>query len=190
MPRAYSPAIPTQSQRLPAYTRDEAWIRAFLQRAEVGHLAHSHAEQPFVTSINFWFDAPGNRILFHGNNHGRLRSNLEHNPRICLEVSEVGRMLPANTALEFSTQYRSVMVFGRVEILVDDEQRRAALYALIHKYFPSLTPGKEFRPITDQELAHTTVYALQIESWSGKENWAEQAEQLPVWPPLPDDLLK
>jgi len=190
MPRNYAQAAPTQYQRLPEYTRDETWIRAFLNHAAIGHLAHGRDDQPFVTPTNFWFDEQARRIIFHGNNHGRLRANLEHNPRVCLEVSEVGRRLPANTALEFSTQYRSVMVFGRVEILVDDEQRRAALYALIQKYFPALTPGKEFRPITDPELARTTVYALQIETWSGKENWAEQAEQLPDWPPLPDDLLK
>ncbi len=47
-----------------------------------------------------------------------------------------------------------------------------------------MTPGKEFRPITDQELARTTVYALVIDSWSGKENWAGQAEQSLDWPSL------
>jgi hypothetical protein len=37
--------------------------------------------------------------------------------------------------------------------------------------------GHECRPITDQELARTSVYAMTVESWSGKENWPEQAEQ-------------
>jgi hypothetical protein len=30
-----------------------------------------------------------------------------------------------------------------------------------------MTPGQEFRPITDQELKRTSVYAIAIESWSG-----------------------
>jgi len=184
MPRKYENATPTQYQRLPEHTRDEAWIRAFLHRAEIGHLAHSREGQPFVTPTNFWFDEAGHRIIFHSNISGRLRDNLGQNPRVCLEACEVGRFLPANTALEFSTQYRSVMVFGRVEILKNDEERRRVLYALIHKYFPKMTPGKEFRPITDQELAMTTVYALVIEAWSGKENWAEQSEHSPDWPSL------
>ena len=190
MPRNYEQAAPAQYQRRPEHNRDDAWIRAFLQRAEIGHLAHSRDGQPFITPTNFWFDEARHQIIFHSNISGRLRDNLAHNPKVCLEASEYGRFLPANTALEFSTQYRSVMVFGTVEILSETEARRQALYELIKKYFPELTPGKEYRPITDKELARTTVYALKIESWSGKENWPQQADQLPDWPPLPEKFIQ
>ncbi len=47
-----------------------------------------------------------------------------------------------------------------------------------------MTPGQEFRPITDQELKRTSVYAMAIDSWSGKRNWVEQALQSDEWPPL------
>ncbi len=47
-----------------------------------------------------------------------------------------------------------------------------------------MTPGQEFRPITDQELKRTSVYAIAIDSWSGKRNWAEKAEQSNEWPRL------
>jgi hypothetical protein len=30
-----------------------------------------------------------------------------------------------------------------------------------------MTAGKEYRPITDEELKRTSVYAIAIESWSG-----------------------
>ncbi len=82
MSRNYENATPAQYQRLPEHTRDEAWIRAFLHRAEIGHLAHSRAGQPFVTPTNFWYDEAGHRIIFHANISGRLRDNLEHNPRV------------------------------------------------------------------------------------------------------------
>jgi len=189
MPRNYEGATPTQYQRIPNHTRDDAWIKEFLRRSEIGHLAHSQGEQPFVTPTNFWLDEKERRIIFHSNIAGRMRDNLEHQPRVCLEVSEYGRFLPANTALEFGVQYRSVMVFGTVQVLDDATEKSEALYSLLNKYFPHMTPGKEYRPITSQELARTTVYTLQIESWSGKENWDEQAEQLPDWPALSQDLL-
>ncbi|GAB4492315.1 MAG: hypothetical protein OHK0031_15350 [Anaerolineales bacterium] len=136
MARNYANAAPTQFQRLPEYARDEAWIRAFLRRAEIGHLGQARGEQPFVTPTNFWFDEARHAIIFHSNLAGRLRDNLENAPRVCLEVSEFGRFLPSNLALEFSTQYCSVMVFGRVEILRSDEEKRRALYGLLMKYFP------------------------------------------------------
>ena len=188
MPRNYENASPTQYQRIPEHTRGEPWMREFLHRCEIGHLAHSRGDQPFITPTNFWFDEEHQRIMFHSNIAGRLRDNLEHNPKVCLEASEYGRFLPANTALEFGIQYRSVIVFGMVEILQNDEEKRAALFGILKKYFPTMTPGKEYRPITDKELARTTVYSLKIESWSAKENWKEQADELPDWPPLPKDL--
>lgn len=188
MPKNYQNASPTQYQRIPSHTRDDAWIKAYLRNAEIGHLAHSRGDQPFVTPTNFWFDEAKHRIIFHSNIIGRTRDNLEHNPKVCLEASEYGRFLPANTALEFGIQYRSVMVFGTVQILEDDQEKNEVLINLLQKYFPLMTPGKEFRPITKQELARTCVYAIQIGSWSGKENWDEQAEELPDWPPLPETL--
>lgn len=81
------------------------------------------------------------------------------------------------------------MVFGSVRILEDTEEKRAALYGLIAKYFPSMQPGREFRPIADKELARTSVFALEIESWSGKESWQPQAEMIADWPALPKSLL-
>ncbi len=190
MPRNYDQASPTQYQRIPSHARDEAWTKEFLRRCEIGHIAHARGDQPFVTPTNFWYDEAHQRIIFHSNIAGRTRDNLEHNPKVCMEASEYGRFLPANTALEFGIQYRSVMVFGTVQILENDDEKREVLYALLKKYFPNLTPGKEYRPIIDQELARTTVYAIQIESISGKENWDELAEELPDWPPLPKEFLQ
>jgi len=190
MPRNYANASPTQFQRIPSHTRDEAWIKEFLHHCQIGHVAHSRGEQPFITPTNFWFDEDRRRIIFHSNIAGRIRDNLEHHPTVCMEASEYGRFLPANTALEFGVQYRSVMLFGTILILENAEEKKEVLNQLLKKYFPHMEPGKEYRPITEQELARTSVYAIQIESWSGKENWEEQAEQLPDWPPLPDELLK
>ena len=181
MPRNYADRSPTAFQRLPEYARDDDWIRAFLREARVGHIASSWDDQPFLTPSNFWFDEANHRIVFHSNISGRVRANLEHNPKVCMEASEMGKLLPSNVALEFSLQYRSVLVFGSARILENPEEKRAALYGLIQKYFPELEAGKEYRPIADKELKRTTVYAIEIEAWSGKENWKERADQSDEW---------
>ncbi|MEW6287842.1 MAG: pyridoxamine 5'-phosphate oxidase family protein [Chloroflexota bacterium] len=184
MPRDYTHARPTAFQRLPHYKRDEDWIRAFLRTAQVGHIASSRDGQPFITPSLFWFDEDNHQIIFHSNVTGRIRSNLETNPRVCFEASEMGRLLPSNVALEFSVQYRSVVVFGTVRLLTDPAEARRALYGFIQKYFSAMQAGKEYRPITDKELKHTSVYAIQIEEWSGKENWKDRAMQSDEWTPL------
>ena len=184
MPREYIGQNPTAFQRRPHLTKDDAWIRAFLKEAKVGHIATAVDGQPFVMPSNFWFDEENHQIVFHSNVAGRIRSNIEYNPKVSLEASELGRMLPSNVALEFSLQYRSVMAFGTAQLVTDPEEAKQLLYGLISKYFPTLHPGKEFREITDKELRATSVYTIQIEEWSGKENWDEDAEQSDEWTPL------
>ena len=186
MPRDYNLTAqpPTAGQRLPEYARDEEWMRAFLRAAQIGRVATLWDDQPFVTPSTFWYDEANRRIIFHSNLAGRVRANLERNPKVCLEASEMGRLLPSNVALEFSLQYRNVMVFGTVRILESDEEKRAALTGLLEKYFPKMKPGREYRPITEKELKRTSVYELKIESWSGKENWNERADQSDEWPGL------
>jgi len=184
MPRDYTNRSPTAFQRLPEYKRDDEWIRAFLHEAKVGHIASSRDGQPFLNPSTFWFDEANHQIIFHSNMAGRVRSNIETNPRLCFEASELGKMLPSNVALEFSLQYRSVVVFGTARLITDPAEARRVLYGLIRKYFPVMKPGQEFREITDKELRATSVYALQIEEWSGKENWKDRADQSDEWPPL------
>ena len=83
-------------------------------------------------------------------------------------------------------QYRSVVAFGAARLLAGEEARQA-LYTLCAHIFPQIRPGAEMQPISDEQLARTSVYALAVERWSGKENWAEQAEQTPDWPALPPE---
>jgi hypothetical protein len=184
MPRDYTNQPPTAFQRRPHLTKDEAWIRSFLKEARVGHIATSVDGQPFINPSAFWFDEANHQIVFHSNVAGRVRSNIESNPKVSLEASELGRMLPSNVALEFSLQYRSVMVFGTARIVTDPDEARALLNGLIQKYFPEMGAGREYREITDKELRATSVYAIQIEEWSGKENWDERADQSDEWTAL------
>lgn len=190
MTRNYENQPPTAFQRLPEFKREDDWIRSFLQEAKIGHIATSFDGQPFVITSTFWYDEKNHRIFFHSNIAGRVRANIEHNPKVCLEASEMGRLLPSNVALEFSLQYRSVMVFGTAKIITDAGEARAALYSLIKKYFPTMVAGREYREITDKELRATSVYAIKIEDWSGKENWDERAEQSDEWPALDEKWFK
>lgn len=175
---------PTDHQRRPEYLREDDWIRHFLVRGEIAHIASLHDEQPWVTPSTYYFDESGHRLIFHSNLAGRLRFNMDHNPRACAEVSEMGRLLPSNAALEFSLQYRSVMVFGSVRLITDPAEQTQVLHQLIAKYFGQLELGRDYRPVTEKELRRVSVYGLNIESWSGKENWKEQADQVDEWPAL------
>jgi len=191
MPKDYSLSVTPPTEITQAkYACDDDWIRDFFQHAQVGHVATSWDDQPFVTPILFWYDPQRHEIYFHTNVTGRLGANLERQDKVCVEASRMGRLLPANTAMGFALQYESVVAFGRGRLINDDDEKRRALYGLIGKYFPGMTPGVHYRPIVDEELTQTAVYAITIESWSGKRNWKARAKQSPDWPPLGEEWFK
>lgn len=185
MARTYQNQSPTAFQRQPEYTREkEGWIKSLLHRGEIAHIASHWDLQPFLNPTTYYYDEASHRLIFHSNIAGRIRANIERHPEVCVEVSEFGKLLPSNIALEFSLQYRSVIVYGKARIIEDENEKRDVLHKLIHKYFGDMQIDKDYRSATDKELKRTSVYEIQIDSWSGKENWKEIADQSDEWPPL------
>jgi nitroimidazol reductase NimA-like FMN-containing flavoprotein (pyridoxamine 5'-phosphate oxidase superfamily) len=174
MPKDYAALPLNQVRRSDRAVEDEGWIRDFLRRAPVGTLATVYEEQPFINTNLFVYDDAANAIYMHTAQVGRTRANVEADERVCFGVSEMGRFLPADEALEFSVEYAGVVVFGRAHVVEDDDEAHHALQLLLDKYAPHLKPGRDYRPIVDAELARTAVYRIQIDSWSGKKKQVER----------------
>ena len=163
MTRDYSKAAPTDHQRLAKHIRDDDWIRSLLRRGEIARLAHLSGNQPFISPTNYWFDEENHQLVFHSSLVGRRRANLEQNPKVCVEVSEVGRLLSSNSAAECSQQFRSVLVFGRVFFLENNKEKLRGLSGILNRYFPELKSGREFKPISEKEIKGTNVYVVKID---------------------------
>jgi nitroimidazol reductase NimA-like FMN-containing flavoprotein (pyridoxamine 5'-phosphate oxidase superfamily) len=163
----------TQVRREDRAVTDEAWIKAFLHRAPYGVLATSCEGQPFINSNLFVYDEATQAIYLHTARVGRTPANIEANGRVCFSISEMGRLLPADVALDFSVEYAGVTVFGTATILTDEAEQTYALQMLLDKYFPHLRPGEDYRAITREELRRTAAYRLDIEQWSGKKKQVE-----------------
>jgi nitroimidazol reductase NimA-like FMN-containing flavoprotein (pyridoxamine 5'-phosphate oxidase superfamily) len=152
---------------------NESRIETVLDMGQVAYIAMSSDDQPYVIPNLYWYDAENRRIYFHTAIEGRTRRNIENNGQVCVSVAEMGRLLPADKAIEFSVEYASVCVFGNARVLVNDQEARHGLQGLLDKYFPDKKSGQDYQPITQNELAQTAVYAIEIEAWSGKEKAAE-----------------
>ena len=169
MSRDYLEQDATQMRRADRAVDDEAWIKTFLHRAAVGAFATLHGDQPFVNTNLFVYDEDSNSIIAHTARVGRTRANIEVHDKVCFSIMEMGRLLPADEALEFSVEYAGVTVFGSVEIINDEAEATATLQLLLDKYAPHLKPGSDYRPPVPDELRRTSVFRLNIESWSGKQ---------------------
>jgi nitroimidazol reductase NimA-like FMN-containing flavoprotein (pyridoxamine 5'-phosphate oxidase superfamily) len=151
---------------------DDSWIISMLKRAPYGMLATCLDDQPFIHTSIFYFDEAAHAIYIHSALDCRRRTNLEANHRFCFTVTEMGRLLPGSAAMDFGVEYKGVVVFGKAVIVMDEEEARRGLKMLLDKYFPNFKPGVDYRAIAPEEIAITSVYRLEIEQWSGKQDLA------------------
>lgn len=167
-----SAAAFTTIRRKERAIEDETWIEDFLQRAPFGVIATAHEGQPFTVARNFAYDKDRYAVYMHGAKKGRTHSNILVNDRVCLNVSEMGRLLPAERAVSFGVEYTSVVLFGRASLVTDADEARHGLQLLLDKYFAHLRPGRDYEPIAEADLKVTAVFRIDIDGWSGKQKQA------------------
>ncbi len=147
---------------------DEDWIEEMLTKAPFGVLALVRDGQPMV-NMNIFVYEPATKCLYmHTANTGQTRENVERAGRVCFAISEMGRLLPAMYARNFSVEYWGVIAYGVAEIVTDEAECARVLQMLLDKYAPHLRSDVHYRPSTSEEIAGTTVYRIKIERWSGK----------------------
>ncbi|MEO1290424.1 MAG: pyridoxamine 5'-phosphate oxidase family protein, partial [Chloroflexota bacterium] len=134
MPRDYLNDAPTTVRREDRAVDDEAWIKQFLHQADVGTLATVHDGQPFLNQNLFVYDESQHVIYIHTARKGRTRANVEDHEKVSFAIMEMGRLLPADQALEFSVEYAGVVVFGTSSIVDDETEATDALQQMLDKY--------------------------------------------------------
>ncbi len=152
---------------------DETWIVEYISKADFGTIATVQEDQPFLTMTVFIYDKDTHAIYLHTSKHGRLYANIRQADKVCFSVGEMGRLLPSETARGFLNEYKSVVVFGKCEIMTDLNQARDMMHLLIEKYFPHLKRNDDYQAITISEIEEIAVYKITIDSWTAKQKEAE-----------------
>jgi nitroimidazol reductase NimA-like FMN-containing flavoprotein (pyridoxamine 5'-phosphate oxidase superfamily) len=157
---------PTQVRR-PDLAMDEARTQALLVHGFCGRLATVGIDgAPYCTTMLYvWMDG---LIHMHGTRaSGHLRSNIDHEARVCFAIDQPGRVFDyGRFECDSTVSYASVLVFGRVRIVEEGTAKQRFFDALMAKYRTAeATRPKAFYPRIDQ----ITLYALEIERLTGKE---------------------
>lgn len=169
----------TQVRRKDRVLADEEWMDRFLTMSALGHLAIVLEGQPLLHSNYYWFD--GTYLYWHTAQVGKLRAVLETGvARACFTVTEFGRVLPAGTPFDFSTEYASVVLYGTVGVVTDMVEKKYALEGVMSKYAPQLVAGVDYEPMPDSDIELTSVYKFVIETRVGKHN--VKPDDYPAYP--------
>ncbi|OEJ27963.1 hypothetical protein AR457_29310 [Streptomyces agglomeratus] len=164
----YAPSertVPTRSRERASYNRD--LVHAILDEGYVCHLGFVRDGAPVV--LPTLYGRVGDRLYVHGSTGSRpLRMAGQSDPglAVCLTVTHVDGLVLARSAFHHSINYRSVVVHGIAHEVVDEEERRTALDALVDHVVPGRS--SDSRPANAKELAATAVIRLDLEEVSAK----------------------
>jgi len=121
----------------------------------------------------------GEVYIHNSRERGHLRTNIEREPRICFEVDEPDQVFDyGRFECDSGLAYRSVILFGRIRVVLDSAVRQRFCEMLMAKYRgPNTDRPKGFFPRLDL----ITIYAITIERLTGKElALPDVAEQWPA----------
>lgn len=192
----------TRIKRLPKRGHyDRETIYQILDEALICHVGIVENRQPFVMPINF--ARMGDEIILHGAIASRLLKHIAAKKPVCIEATIVDGLVLARSVFHSSVNYRSVVLFGKGRAVVSDEEKLAALEAVVEHLIPGR--WRDARLPNPKELKATSVVAIKIDEASAKVRSGppgDDAEDyaLPIWAgvlpleattltPVPDEVM-
>lgn len=140
-----------------------------LAEGRVAHVGFVEEGQPYVIPLGYQFSpAAPDRIYLHGSPASRAMRHLGTGAPVCLTVTLLDGLVYSRTALNHSINYRSVVCFGRGRRVTDPAVQRSVYEAMVGRYFPGRTAGRDYAEPTPEHLEATVLIAVEIEEWSAK----------------------
>jgi uncharacterized protein len=133
-----------------------------LNEGTAGVLAVSGDDDyPYAVPLSYVYC--DSRIYFHSASLGHKLDAIARNQKVSFCVIDQDNVVPQ----EYTTYFRSVIVFGKARILDNDDEKRSALEKLAAKYSPDHEQGR-LREI-DKQFSQVCLVELAIEHITGKE---------------------
>ncbi len=134
-----------------------------LKKAKYGRLATSDEnQQPYITPVNHVLIKE--KIYFHCGFKGQKINNIGANPKVCFEVSKLGKLYVASLAKNFSNRFWSVLVFGKASQVKNENLKLKVLNEIMEKY----APGYNYDPLTIEDTKIVNIVEITINKISGK----------------------
>jgi nitroimidazol reductase NimA-like FMN-containing flavoprotein (pyridoxamine 5'-phosphate oxidase superfamily) len=171
----FAPTERTTVKRLPKrgnYERET--IYQILDEGFVCHVGFVVDGRPFV--IPTGYGRLGDKLYIHGSAASRMLKTLREGIDVCVTVTLVDALVLARSAFHHSMNYRSVVIFGKAEVLEDEDEKMTALHAFTDHIMRRR--WEESRQPNRNELRATMVLALSL---------TEASAKIRTGPPVDDD---
>lgn len=161
---------------------DREAVHAVLDAGLLAHVGYVIDGTPYVTPTAYWRD--GDIIYWHGAAAGRMLKHQREGVDVCVTVSHFDGLVLARSAFHHSANYRSVMAFGRCELVDDPDEKMRQLEIFMERMAHGRS--QEARMPSPREMRLTSVLALPLEevvlkSRSGPPVDDDEDMKLDVW---------
>lgn len=141
----------------------EAEAEKILSAAPYGVLSLTGADgYPYGVPVNAaWQDG---KLYFHCASEGHKLEAVAHCDKACFTA-----VLTAEVeAKEFTTYYQSAVAFGKIRLLADPDEKRAAMKVLLERFAPEFE--KEGLAKLEAAMGRTVLAEMTVERLTGKKH--------------------
>ena len=144
-----------------ALSREE--IDAILERGSSGVLGLSGDDgYPYAVPISYVYD--GDTFYFHCAKSGHKIDAIRRDEKASFCVIDQDQVVPE----EYTTYFRSVIAFGKMQVIEDEGEKREAIEKLAMKYAPE-DSAEGRKAAIDREWVPLCMLKMSIEHLTGKE---------------------
>jgi RimJ/RimL family protein N-acetyltransferase/nitroimidazol reductase NimA-like FMN-containing flavoprotein (pyridoxamine 5'-phosphate oxidase superfamily) len=121
---------------------------------------------PYVLPFNYGYD--DNLIYIHCARTGKKLDLIRKNPTVCFEIEQKADIVKNKKACKWTTTYRSIVGYGKIEIVADFSQKQRGLEIIMaHNGAPDSID------LDPKEVDSVLILKLKIDSLSAKQsgNW-------------------
>lgn len=181
------------------YNREQVY--EILDQTFLCHTSYILNGKPFMVPTSY--GRKDDMIYLHGSIKSQMMMALGNQIDLCFCVTFLDGLVLARSAYHHSINYRSVVLYGKAEMVTDDDEKTEALRILTEQIIPHR--WDEVRLPNEGELKATAVLKFKIEEGAAKVRTGGPSDdkedyELPIWAgvvpiqqtatsPIPDPLM-
>jgi len=139
-------------------------IESIINESDVCRIGLTDCNIPYIVTMNFGYSGgEQKRLFFHCANEGRKLDMIRKNNYVCFEMDTDHGLKKGREACDFSMGYRSVIGYGFISIVSDENEKLTGLRHIMAHY----TDREDLTFRTDS-VSRTTILRLDIKEMTGK----------------------
>ena len=142
---------------------DRKIIEEIISKSIVCRVAMFDEEYPYILPFNYGYHQ--NALYIHSALKGKKLDLIKKNNKVAFVIELPYEIITGEKSCDWTTKYKSVVGFGKIEILTSEEEKRNGLDIIMAQHGKS-----EGNNYSDKSIIPMLILKLTIESVTGKQS--------------------